>query len=413
MESCRGCGAGDLTEILSLGNQPLANSYVRPDDADKPEARYPLRLGFCAACSLTQLMETIEPERLFEDYPYFSSVSDSFVAHAERIARRLIVDRRLTSSSRVIEIASNDGYLLQHYVKEGIEVLGIDPARNVVVKAIERGVPTLPRFFDLELADELLRGGRNADVIHANNVIAHVPDIHPFMEGIARILKPDGIAVFETPYVRDLVDRVEFDTIYHEHVFYWSLTSLAGVLALHGLSVTDVQHLDVHGGSLRVFAQRAGAPAAGTVSKVLADETLAGLSKFRYYAKFGERVRSLKSELRSVLQELKERGQTIAAYGAAAKGTVLLNAFSIDSAIVDFVADRSPYKSGYLMPGVHIPIVPADQLLARHPDVCLLLAWNFADEVLAQQAEYLGQGGQFLVPAPRPTFVPALPALGA
>ena len=403
---CRGCGTSGLEVVLDLGEMPLANATLDEDDLARPEPRYPLALAYCPECWLVQITETVAPDLLFREYTYFSSVSDAFVEHSRVIAERLIAERRLGPRSLVVELASNDGYLLQHYARAGVPVLGIDPARNIADVAESRGVPTLVEFFTRELADELARSGRSADVVHANNVIAHVPDLNGFVAGIERILKPDGVAVIETPYLRELVERLEFDTIYHEHVFYHSLTALSRVFERNGLTVVDVERIPVHGGSLRVFAMRSGAREPSTVVRsLLVEETAAGLCSPAYYATFADRVEALGSELRTALAGLRSQNHIVAAYGAAAKGAVLLNAFKIGPELISFVADRSPHKQGRLMPGVHIPIVGADQLVARKPEECLLLAWNFADEILAQQAEYRRLGGRFIIPGPKLTVV--------
>ncbi len=404
--ACRGCGRSGLEVVLDLGEMPLANAILTEADLARPEPRYPLALAYCPACWLVQITETVAPDLLFREYTYFSSVSDAFVEHSRRIAERLIGQRGLGSDSLVVELASNDGYLLQHYARAGVPVLGIDPARNVAEVATARGVPTLAEFFTRDLADELARSGRVADVVHANNVIAHVPDLNGFVAGMARILKPAGVAVIETPYLRELVERLEFDTIYHEHIFYHSLTALSRVFERNGLSIVDVERLAVHGGSLRVFAMHSGAEDPGeAVGELLAEETAVGLCSPEYYATFAGRVEALGRELRSMLVSLRSQGHTVAAYGAAAKGAVLLNAFNIGPDLISFVADRSPHKQGHLMPGVHIPIVGPDQLVARKPEECLLLTWNFADEILAQQAEYRRLGGRFIIPVPKLTLV--------
>ena len=408
--TCGWCNT-NLIEVLDLGLQPLANALLTADTLDELEARVPLRLAICPACGLVQVTEAVPPEQMFREYAYFSSVSDAFVEHARAIAVRMIREAGLGAESLVIEIASNDGYLLQHYKAAAIPVLGIDPARNVAAAANERGVPTLAEFFDVELADRLAKGGQTANVIHANNVIAHVPDLDTFAAGIDRILKPTGIAVIETPYVRDLVDRLEFDTIYHEHRYYHTLTALSRVFEKRGLSVIGVEETPVHGGSLRIFVSRRDADIVlesvdpDSVRKMLADEDRLGLGRPGYYLDFADRVERLGTDLRSMLARLKAEGRSIAAYGAAAKGTVLLNAFGIGTETLDFVADKSVYKQGRFMPGVHVPIEPPERLLTDRPDVCLLLAWNFADEILAQQREYRNRGGRFLVPAPTPKLV--------
>jgi SAM-dependent methyltransferase len=409
--TCGSCGAG-LVPVLSLGDQPLANALLTRETLDDPEPRFPLTLAICPVCGLVQITDPVPPEQMFREYAYFSSVSEAFVEHARLIATRMISARHLTADSLVIEIASNDGYLLQHYAAAGIPVLGIDPARNVAAAATARGVPTIAEFFDPDLARQLLGSGRSADVVHANNVIAHVPDLDGFVAGIGSILKPDGVAVIETPYVRELVERLEFDTIYHEHRYYHSLSALERILGRRGLAVVGVEPLPVHGGSLRIFVthrEAAGAAiddlSADAVAVTLAEERTLGLTTPGYYLDFAARVDALGRDLLALLDGLRREGRTVVAYGAAAKGTVLLNAFGIGTETIDFVADRSTYKQGRFMPGVHVPIVPSERLAESMPDVCLLLAWNFADEILAQQTEYRERGGRFLIPIPDPKLV--------
>jgi SAM-dependent methyltransferase len=385
---------------------PLANGLLSREDLSRPEPRYPLALAFCSTCYLAQITAVVPPEILFREYAYFSSVSDAMVEHARELVETLISVRGLDGASLVIEPASNDGYLLQHYVARGIPVLGIDPARNVAAAATARGIPTLAEFLDLETGARLAQEGRQADVVHANNVLAHVPALDSFVSAMAKVLKPTGVIVIETPYVRDLVDRLEFDTIYHEHVFYYSLSSLELIFARHGLMISDVEHVSIHGGSLRVFVVHDGAArATPAVSTMLAEEAAAGLRGVEYFNGFAQRVLALGDELRSTLDREKAAGRSIAAYGAAAKGAVLLNAFGIGTETLDFVADRSPHKQGRFMPGVHVPIRPVEALATERPDTCLLLAWNFADEILEQQRGYRAAGGRFIIPAPHVQMV--------
>lgn len=403
---CRGCGAVDLQVVLDLGQMPLANRLLTAEDLDRPEPLYPLAVAFCSQCLLVQITDTVPPDELFREYAYFSSVSDAMVEHARAVVDRLIDRLDLGADSLVVELASNDGYLLQHYVARGVPVLGIDPARNIAEVATARGIPTRAEFFGVDVATEMRAAGELADVVHANNVLAHVPDIHGFIEGIASILKPTGVAVIETPYVRELVERLAFDTIYHEHVFYYSVAALMRLFEPHQLELVDVEQTPIHGGSLRLFVMRKGAAQpAPIVAQLLAQETDLGMTTLAWFQDFGSRVERLGDELRGVLAGLNAEGRSIAAYGAAAKGAILLNAFHIGTETIDFVADRSPHKVGHFMPGVRIPILPAEALLEKRPDVCLLLTWNFADEILEQQSEYRRLGGRFILPVPEPRVV--------
>jgi len=380
---------------------PLANALPSPEAAESTDPRYPLDLVFCEACSLVQITETVSPEVLFRDYLYFSSFSDTFVSRAKALAGRLVVERGLTAKSLVVEIASNDGYLLQHYVAAEIPVLGIEPAENVAAVAREKGVPTRADFFSKETADRLKSEGNLADVVHANNVLAHVADLNGFVSGIAVILKESGVAVIEMPYVLDMVDRCEFDTIYHEHLCYFSLKALTGLFGRHGLTIEKVERLPVHGGSLRLFIRHAASALSDeSVDRLRQEESTRDADRFPFYAAFGGKVARLKTDLVDLLRRLRREGKTIAAYGAAAKGTVLLNYFGIGTDLVSFVVDLNPHKQGRVVPGVRIPIRGAEGLLAAQPDYVLLLVWNLADEIFRQQAEYRSRGGRFIVPIP-------------
>ena len=398
--TCRSCGSAALDPVLSLGETPLANALESPSDATAAP-RVPLDVVFCRDCTLVQITEDVPPEVLFRDYVYFSSFSETAVENARSIAERLIAERRLGSESLAMEIASNDGYLLQHYRDRGVPVLGIEPARNIAAVAREKGIETIEEFFGSELAKTM---ANRADVVHANNVLAHVADLNGFVEGIAIVLKDGGTTSIEVPYARELIEKLEFDTIYHEHLCYFSVTALDALFSRHGLTIHDVEGIPIHGGSLRVFAGR-GASRGESVVRLLEEERAWGVASPETYARFGDRVRELCGALRAKLAELKAAGKSIAAYGASAKGTTLLSFAGIGSETLDFVADRSTVKQGKLTPGTRIPIVAAEELMERMPDYVLLLVWNFADEILRQQDEYGRRGGRFIVPIPAVTVV--------
>lgn len=404
--TCRSCSSGGLELILDLGETPLANSLLTADSLNQPEDRFPLQLFFCPACTLVQIGETVSPEKLFRDYLYFSSFSDTMLKHAESIAGRIVSERKLGPDSLAAEVASNDGYLLQYYKNRGVPVLGIEPAQNVAKVAREKGIETVAEFFNAELSDQLAKQNRKADVIHANNVLAHVADLNGFVEGFKRLLKPDGVAIVEAPYLKDFLDHTEFDTIYHEHLCYYSLTALDTLFRRHGLVIHHVERVAIHGGTLRIFAGHADRVAPDeSVAALLAEENGWGVDRAETYRDFSAKVQSVKTKLRSLLESLKAKGQRVAAYGAAAKGSTLLNYFGIGRDMLEFVVDRSTYKQGLYMPGVHIPILAPSALVERMPDAVLLLTWNFAGEILEQQSEYRERGGKFIIPIPEARIV--------
>lgn len=402
---CRSCGGDQFDRVLEFGEMPLSDALVKAG-ADRSEERlFPLTFVRCTSCSLAQILETVDPVVLYGgEYPYFSSFSDALVEHARDNVRSIVARKDLGADSLVVEVASNDGYLLQWFAKLGIPVQGIDPAAGPSNAAISRGIPTIQDFFGLGLARRLAGEGLRADVLIGNNVLAHVPDQNEFVEAIATLLAPGGSVVLEFPYVRDLVDHREFDTIYHEHHCYFSVHTARDLFRRHGLELVTVEHLSIHGGSLRVWFEDDGEPDQ-SVSEFLAAEETAGLNSPEYYADFGRRAQEVRSELTALLAGLKAEGARIAAYGAAAKGAILLNYCGIGPELIDFVVDRNTHKHGWEMPGVALPIEPVERLYEQRPDYLLILAWNFRDEIVSQQSRFSEAGGRFIVPIPKPVVL--------
>jgi len=401
---CRSCGSDKLQNVLSLGQMPLANATLTADQLREPEPAYPLDLAFCPRCSLVQLTTSVPPQKLFDTYLYFSAYSQTMLQESQLLAERLIESRKLNSQSLVVELGSNDGYQLQYFVTKRIPVLGIDPAKNIVQVAEAKGVPTLCSYFGRDLAVELRTKNKLADVIIAKNVLAHVPDSNGFVAGIGVLLKKDGLGVIEVPYLKDLLDKSEFDTIYHEHLSYFSVTALNELFRRHGLALKEVERIPLHGGSLRLYVARDGEPAE-SVRSLLRDEEKWGVTRLETYRSFAGQVAHLKESLKALLKSLGDKGGRIAAYGAAAKGTILLNYCGIGPDILDFVVDLNPHKQGRYMPGVRVPITSPSQLLEKMPDYTLILVWNIADEVIRQQSEYIHRGGRFIIPLPQPKIV--------
>jgi SAM-dependent methyltransferase len=402
---CRSCGETGLEPILDLGKTPLADRLLRKDQLGEPEPTFPLEVVFCPKCTLVQIRETVAPELLFAaDYPYFSSFSSYLLEHSRRNVDELIGMRGLGPKSFVVELASNDGYLLRNFVEAGIPVLGIDPVSGVARAAEKAGVPTLVEFFTRDLAKRMAAKGQRADVIHANNVLAHVADTNGFVAGIYILLKDDGVAVIEAPYLRDLVDHCEFDTIYHEHLCYFSITALDRLFRRHGLYLNDVRRLPIHGGSLRLYVERR-ERVQGSVSALLEEEKELGMDRADYYRDFSARVGELKKALLAMLRDLKSRGKRIAAYGAAAKGATLINYVGIGQELLEFVVDRNVHKQGMYMPGQKIPIYPSERILQEKPDYVLLLPWNLEGEILKQESAFREAGGRFIIPVPVPRIV--------
>jgi SAM-dependent methyltransferase len=406
--NCRCCGQVLPEPFLDLGTTPLANAYPQPGSDPAAEERYPLAVAFCPRCHLVQLADHVAPEKLFSEYLYFSSYSDSFLAHSRVMAEELSERFALGASSLVVEVASNDGYLLQYFQQRGIPVLGVEPARNIAAVANERGIPTLVRFFGPDMVDEIRATHGRADVVIGNNVLAHVPGINGFLAAVTSCLKPTGAAVFEFPYLQELLDNTEFDTIYHEHVFYYSLLAIDTLARRAGLELFDVTRQAVHGGTLRIFLQHAGArPVGEAVTRMLQDERANGLADAANYARFGLKVGNLKERLLAMLHEYRAAGKRVAAYGAPAKGNTLLNYCGIGTDLIEFTVDRSPHKQGLLLPGSRIPILAPQALLERQPDYSVILPWNLAAEIVDQQREYLRRGGRFIVPVPEPRVLAA------
>ena len=404
VDTCRSCGESLLAEVLSLGHTPLANSLLSPDGGRPPT--YPLDLVRCTKCGLVQLAQIVEPGVLFSDYVYFSSNSETMLRHAEAMAVQLVRQESLGANDLVIELASNDGYLLQYFQRRGVPVLGIEPAANIAqVAQAEKGIPTLAEFFGHHLAKDLARQGKSADVIIGNNVLAHVPDLNDFVAGIAALLKSRGVAVFEVPYVHDMLEQVEFDTIYHEHQCYFSLTALRHAFMRHGLDVVDVERVSIHGGSLRAsVAHRGSRPVSPRVAELQAEEDTWGVMDQAPYERFSAAVNDVKCALLRILDRVKQDGARVAAYGAAAKGVTLASYCGIGKQYIDYVVDRSPYKQGKRFPVDGLAIVAPAALVERRPDYALLFTWNFADEILRQQSDYIAGGGRFIVPVPSPHF---------
>lgn len=398
--ACRSCGEHRLEPILDMGAMPLVDALVSEDELASLETTFPLTVVFCVACSLVQIRESLDAADLFgPDYHYFSSYADDLVAHAERNVADLVRRHDLGSGSLVVEPASNDGYLLRHFLAHGISVLGVDPARGPAAAAGELGIETIDAFLTLQLAKQMRDDGVVADLVVANNVLAHVSDQNDFVAAVVHLLDGAGAVAMEVPYVRDLVERCEYDTIYHEHHCYFSASTAMSLFDRHGLFLNDVERLRIHGGSLRLHASMSPGRTA-RLEELLDEESEIGMLRHEYYRDFAQRARAHGDEVRTLLQSLKAEGKSIAAYGAAAKGAVLLNFAEIGSDMIDFVVDRNPAKQGKYLPGVKIPIFDPDAVMERRPDYLLILPWNFTDEIVRQQRQFLEAGGKAIVTNP-------------
>ena len=403
MFSCRFCGSPLTHSFADLGNTPLANSYLSEEMLSKPEPSYPLHARACSNCFLVQVESVVPPEHIFSDYAYFSSYSSSWVDHARRFTEMAISRFDLGSESKVIELASNDGYLLKHFVEHHIPCLGIEPAANVAEVAVKAGVPTEVRFFGLNTAHDLAARGWSADLIVANNVLAHVPDLNDFVAGIAALLRPSGVVSIEFPHLLKLINEAQFDTIYHEHFCYFSLLTIEKIFAAHGLAVFDVSELPTHGGSLRIFARRKDGverQEGEGVAKVRQDESDAGLGTMAAYENFSKKVNSICEQLTVFITREHLAGKTIVAYGAAAKGNTLLNVCGIKADAIPYVVDKNPAKQGMYLPGSHIPISTPERIFETKPDYVLILPWNLSGEIRHEMQGINHWGGKFITAIP-------------
>jgi SAM-dependent methyltransferase len=403
MADCLFCAAPLRHTFVDLGMSPLCESFLTAAQVNQMEPFYPLHVWVCERCFLVQVEEYVRPEGIFTEYAYFSSYSDSWLAHARAYVEMISGRLGLGAGSRVIELGSNDGYLLQFFVARGIPVLGIDPAKNVAEKAIARGVPTITKLFGRETARELVAAGTQADLICGANVLAQVPDVNDFVAGITLLLKPGGVVTIEFPHLMRLMAENQFDTIYHEHFSYFSFLTAERIFAAHGLTLFDVEELSTHGGSLRIFARHAGdasKPVTARALKLRAREVSAGLDRLETYASFTEQVHETKRRLLEFLIAARRKGKRIAGYGAPGKGNTLLNYCGIRTDFLEYTVDRNPYKHGRFLPGTHIPIYPPERIQQTQPDYVLILPWNLKDEIMEQLSYIRTWGGQFVVPIP-------------
>lgn len=401
---CRFCATPLTHTFVDLGMSPLSNAYLTIQQARRMEAFYPLHAFVCGSCFLVQLEEFESPQQIFSDYAYFSSYSDSWVEHARRYAQAMGQRWRLGAASQVVEIASNDGYLLRHFKERGISVMGVEPAANVAAVAQQAGIPTRVEFFGVDCASRMAAESLCADLLVGNNVLAHVPDINDFVGGLKILLKPDGVITMEFPHLLRLMRGNQFDTIYHEHFSYLSLLAVERIFAAHGLLLFDVEELPTHGGSLRIYARHeadGSKPVKETVALLRDQERQAGLGELRTYAAFAESVKETKRALLDFLIGAKREGKSVVGYGAPAKGNTLLNYCGIRGDFIDYTVDRSPHKQGKFLPGTHIPIHHPDKIRETRPDYVLILPWNIKEEVTEQMADIRLWGGKFVVPIPR------------
>ncbi len=405
--SCRACEGQRLLQFLSLGPQPLANSFLRSPDEFAGEPRYPLDVYFCADCSLVQILDVIDPEVLFRHYLYVTGTSETIAAHNREYARAVVETLALGAGDLVVEIASNDGSLLKCFQPYSVKTLGVEPATNIAEIAVANGVETVNKFFNSVTAAEVRESYGAARVVIGNNVLAHVDDTLDFLRGCASLLSEDGLVVIEVPYLRDLLDLVAYDTIYHEHHCYFSGASLERLCEAAGLMPVRIDRLPVHGGTLRMYAglRKPHERRAAEIETMIENERRAGMRDIARYEKLAADVAANRRDILSLLEELKGAGKTVAGYGAPAKGNTLLNYCGITTRLIPYTVDKSPLKVGLYTPGTHLPVAPASTLIERQPDYALILAWNFAEEIIRQQREFSARGGRFIIPIPTPTIV--------
>jgi 2-polyprenyl-3-methyl-5-hydroxy-6-metoxy-1,4-benzoquinol methylase len=408
-KGCMFCGTPLRTTFVDLGMSPLCESYVSREQLDKMEPFYPLHAYVCESCFLVQLHEYVSPQEIFSEYAYFSSYSDSWVQHMNRYTGMIVERLGLGPKSFVVEIASNDGYLLQHFVAKDIPVLGIEPAANIAKVAVEKGIPTLVEFFGERVARELAAKGKLADLVACANVLAQVPDVNDFVKGIEILLKPRGVVTIEFPHLMRLIEENQFDTIYHEHFSYFSFLTVERIFAAHGLTLFDVEEIPTHGGSLRIYGARAGSssyPVGRRVIELRAREEQGGFNGLDRYSTFTEQVKETKRKLLEFLIRAKREGKSIVGYGAPGKGNTLLNYCGIRTDFIDYTVDRSSYKQGKFLPGTHIPIYSPERIHETKPDYVLILPWNFKDEIMTQMSHIRTWGGQFVTPIPEVKVYP-------
>jgi 2-polyprenyl-3-methyl-5-hydroxy-6-metoxy-1,4-benzoquinol methylase len=398
---CRSCGNSDLSELIYFGTTPLSDKLLKQKPSDNEEIKVPLTLMCCKNCSLVQIKEEVNPKILFQDnYPYYSSVSQRLMMHFKKSAEEIIQTRKLNKNSFVFEAASNDGYMLQHFVNRNINTLGIDPASGPASVAWEKGIPTIIDFFGNKIAKRIVKKHGKADVFLANNVLAHVPDLNGFVAGIQTLLKEDGVAVIEAPYLLDLINNCEFDTIYHQHLCYFSVTALQTLFNRHNLYLNNIKHLSIHGGTIRMFIEPT-KNISPVVKEYMEREEQLNINSTEFYSSFIKRIDTLKYDLLSIINSLKSLGKRIAGFGAAAKANTLMSYFGIGDNYLEYIIDSSKFKQGLYFSGNHLPIVSPNRLIEDMPDYVLILAWNFAEEIIKQNKTYLDRGGSFIVPIPK------------